>query len=107
MRLRLREAVGFDDHLLETGRIRLDLRRRTVDAGDGPIPLSTREFLLLKCLMRNNGDVCAREELLSQVWGYSFESGTNIVDVYVRKLRAKLGDELIDTIRGVGYALAA
>ena len=57
--------------------------------------------------MQRNGEVCSREELLSQVWGYSFDPGTNVVDVYVGRLRAKLGNEVIRTVRNVGYCLEA
>jgi DNA-binding response OmpR family regulator len=78
-----------------------------VDGGDGPVGLSNREFLLLQHLMRNAAAVCTREELLSAVWGFSFDPGTNVVDVYVRRLRSKLGGDAVETIRNVGYSLAA
>ena len=67
------------------------------------MPLSDREFLLLAALMRNAGRVVSKERLLSMVWGYHFDPGSNVVDVYVRRLRAKLGAEAIGTVRGKGY----
>lgn len=92
------------DAVLAKGMVRLELLRRTADAGDGPVALSEREFLLLKHLMEREGDVCCRQELLGEVWGYSFDPGTNVVDVYVGRLRAKLGAGLIQTVRNVGYS---
>jgi two-component system, OmpR family, response regulator len=87
--------------------VTLELLRRVADVGEGPVNLSEREFLLLQHLMRRRGQVCTREQLLGDVWGYTFDPGTNVVDVYVGRLRAKLGTELIETIRSVGYALQA
>jgi DNA-binding response OmpR family regulator len=87
--------------------IELDIDRRTADAGSGPVPLSGREFELLRHLMARHGDVCTREELLKEVWGCEFDPGTNVVDVGIRRLRCKLGAEVVATIRNVGYALEA
>lgn len=87
--------------------IELDLDRRTADAGGGPVCLSGREFELLRHLMVRKGDVCTREELLKEVWGCEFDPGTNVVDVGIRRLRCKLGAEVVATIRNVGYALEA
>jgi DNA-binding response OmpR family regulator len=92
---------------LAVGRLTLDLLRRVADAGAGPVNLSEREFLLLQHLMRKASEVCSREELLAEVWGYSFDPGSNVVDVYVGRLRSKLGPELIETVRSVGYRLEA
>src|SRR6266542_895438 len=89
--------------LLAAGRVSLDLLRRVADADSGPVNLSEREFLVLQYLMRKAGEVCTREELLADVWGYSFDPGSNVVDVYVGRLRSKLGSELIETVRNVGY----
>jgi two-component system OmpR family response regulator len=91
---------------LRVGRLTLDLRRQAADAGAGLVSLPNREFLLLEHLMRNAGGVCTREELLAAVWGYSFDPGTNVVDVYVRRLRAKLGADAVETVRHVGYSIA-
>ena len=104
----LRKPVaGPSDRHLRAGTAVLDLRRRVVDVGDGPVSLSPREFLLLERLMMAEGDVCTREELLSEVWGYSFDPGTNVVEVYVGRLRAKLGSKIIETVRNVGYCFCA
>jgi two-component system, OmpR family, response regulator len=88
---------------LAVGSITLDTIRRLADSGAGPIPLAEREFLLLQELMRNPGQVVSKERLLSAVWGYHFDPASNVVDVYVRRLRAKLGTEVIGTYRGKGY----
>ncbi len=92
---------------LNLGGIALDLERRRADAGEGPKQLSNREFLLLRHLMTREREVCTRESLLADVWGLSFDPGTNVVDVCVSRLRAKLGRPAIETVRNVGYALAA
>jgi DNA-binding response OmpR family regulator len=92
---------------LKVGDVALDTARRTVDYQGRSVVLSQREFVLLRHLMRRAGDVCGREELLSDVWGYSFDPGTNVVDVYVGRLRAKLSANLIETIRNVGYSFLA
>jgi len=91
---------------LQVGHLTLDLRRQAADAGAGLVSLPNREFLLLEHLMRNAGGVCTREELLAAVWGYSFDPGTNVVDVYVRRLRSKLGVDAVETVRHVGYSIA-
>jgi DNA-binding response OmpR family regulator len=107
IRTRLRQSqVISTTRYLDVGGVRLDLQRRTVSRGGERIGLSTREFHLLEHLMQRAGDVCRREELLASVWGYSFDPGTNVVDVYVRRLRGKLGDDLIETVRNVGYSYA-
>jgi len=108
VRARLRDASEVPaERVLRAGRLSLDLQRREADTGRGPVSLSTREFLLLEHLMRRAGDVCTRDQLLAKVWGYSFDPGTNVVDVYVGRLRAKLASEVIETVRNVGYALRA
>jgi DNA-binding response OmpR family regulator len=103
---RLRQAsADTGDGLLRAGGLTLDPHRRTADAGAGAVALSAREFLLLKHLVLNEGEVCTRAELLEEVWGCSFDPGTNVVDVYVRRLRAKLGAAVVETIRHAGYSL--
>jgi len=67
--------------------------------------LTAREFALAEVLVRHADHVLSREQLLSQVWGFDFDPGSNIVDVYVRYLRRKLGPGRIETVRGVGYRL--
>jgi DNA-binding response OmpR family regulator len=101
------ESDRVDARFLEQGGLKLDLRRRVAISNGRPVNLSTREFLLLEYLMRKEGDVCTRQELLAAVWGYTFDPGTNVVDVYVRRLRSKVGREIIETIRNVGYCYAA
>jgi two-component system, OmpR family, response regulator len=103
-RLRL-TTQSSSDGLVRAGGLTLDPHRRTADAGDGPVALSAREFLLLKHLAVKEGDVCTRSELLEEVWGCTFDPGTNVVDVYIRRLRAKLGTAVVETIRNVGYCL--
>jgi DNA-binding response OmpR family regulator len=92
-------------HTLRVGQLVLDLRHRTVSVGDVVTTLSQREFLLLQYMMRNVGMVCSREELLSEVWGFDFDPGSNVVDVYIRRLRSKVEGDLIRTVRNVGYEL--
>jgi DNA-binding response OmpR family regulator len=104
VRLRLRspgEAPPDDE--LAVGQVRLDLRRRRAFVGEREVDLSARELALAEVLLRNRGLVLSREQLLSQVWGYDFDPGSNVVDVYVGYLRRKLGAELVTTVRGLGY----
>jgi len=107
VRARLRAAARSPSTRLSTGRLTLDVIRRQVDSGAGPVALADREFLLLQELMRNAGRTVSKERLLSSVWGYHFDPETNVVDVYVRRLRAKLGAETIQTARGEGYRIDA
>jgi DNA-binding response OmpR family regulator len=106
IRSRLRQATSAlqPERTLRVGTVELDLSRRMVDTGVGRCSLSTREFLLLEHLMRHPTEVCTRDELLERVWGYTFDPGTNVVDVYVARLRAKVGTRAIETVRGVGYS---
>lgn len=103
IRLRLRHIDGADATTIEHGALVLDLRARTVRLEGRSIDLSAREFALAETLMRHPGQVLTREQLLAQVWGYDFDPGSNVVDVYVRYLRSKVGAEWIETVRGVGY----
>jgi two-component system OmpR family response regulator len=106
VRARLRpDADGDSERWLHAGKLTLDTTRRAAEIGGRSVSLSQREFLLLEHLIRRVGEVCGRDQLLADVWGYSFDPGTNIVDVYVRRLRAKLGAPVIETIRNVGYCL--
>lgn len=91
--------------ILTFGDIALDLRTRRVSAGGRPIDLSAREFTLLETFMRHPEQVLSRQHLLDLVWGYDYEPGSNVVDVYVGYLRKKLGSSLIETVRGMGYRL--
>jgi two-component system OmpR family response regulator len=107
VRRRVRQRAADGERYLHVGQLVLDLRARAADVGDGMVKLAAREFLLLHHLVRHRDEVCTREELLSDVWGYSFDPGTNAVEVCVRRLRAKLGQDLIETVRNVGYSFHA
>jgi len=107
VRARLRTAARSTQTRMSAGSLTLDMIRRQADPGSGPVPLAEREFLLLGELMRNAGHTVSKERLLSSVWGYHFDPGSNVVDVYVRRLRAKLGADAIVTVRGVGYRIDA
>lgn len=108
IRARLRQATsGPDERYLRRGDITLDLVRRVADAGTGWVMLPEREFLMLRNLMLRAGDVCTRQRLLEEVWGFGFDPGSNVVDVCVGRVRAKLGPDVIETVRGVGYRFAA
>ncbi len=103
VRARLRGDAPSLDDVLKVGEIALDLRTRWVTDGDNPIELSTREFELLRTFLEHPDQVLTREQLLSHVWGYDYDPGSNVVDVYVGYLRRKLGARRFETVRGVGY----
>jgi DNA-binding response OmpR family regulator len=90
---------------IRVGNLILDLLSRQVWVNDKPVELSAREFLLVEVLMRHPTQVMTREQLLDRIWGYDYDPGTNIVNVYIGHLRRKLGEDQIETIRGVGYRL--
>jgi DNA-binding response OmpR family regulator len=100
--LRLRRPENAESELTAHG-ISLDLRRRRATVSGAAVDLSAREFALAEELMRHPDQVLSREHLLSTVWGIDFDPGSNVVDVYVRYLRAKLGPDRIETVRGQGY----
>jgi DNA-binding response OmpR family regulator len=90
------------------GSLTLDLARRRAHVGERTADLSDREFKLLYHLVAHAGEVVSRERLLSEVWGYSFDPGSNVVDVCIRRLRTKLGSPSpIETVRHAGYRLVA
>jgi two-component system, OmpR family, copper resistance phosphate regulon response regulator CusR len=106
IRLRLRSDVRAPEAtVLRYGDLALDLRSRRAAVRTRPVELSAREFALAETFLRNPGQVLSREQLLSHVWGYDFDPGSNVVDVYVRYLRKKLGANRIETMRGAGYRL--
>jgi DNA-binding response OmpR family regulator len=107
IRLRLRSDRAPEATVLQHGHVGLDLRTRRAQVGGRTIDLSAREFALAEIFFRNPGQVLSREQLLSHVWGYDFEPGSNVVDVYVGYLRKKLGPAVIETVRGMGYRLNA
>lgn len=106
IRLRLRDDNAPEATVLHHGGLSLDLRTRRATVGGKTMELSAREFALAETFLRNPGQVLSREQLLSRVWGYDFDPGSNVVDVYVRYLRRKLGADRFVTVRGVGYRLA-
>ena len=91
--------------VLQMGDLALDLRTRRLKVSGKAIDLSAREFTLAETLMRHPNQVMSREQLLDLVWGYDYAPGSNVVDVYVGYLRKKLGNDLIETVRGMGYRL--
>ncbi len=103
VRLRLAGDRGGELTVLEAGDLSLDLRTRRASVGGRSVDLSAREFALLETFLRHPGQVLAREQLLSHVWGYDFDPGSNVVDVYVGYLRRKFGNATIATVRGMGY----
>jgi two-component system copper resistance phosphate regulon response regulator CusR len=105
IRLRMRSDPAPDVIVLTSGPLSLDLRSRRARVGERVVELTAREFALLEVFLRHEGQVLTREQLLSHVWGYDFDPGSNVVDVYVRYLRRKLGDDVIETVRGMGYRL--
>ena len=105
IRARLRDTGTKETTVLEAGGITLDLRTRRATVGQRTVELSAREFSLAETFLRHPGQVLSREQLLSHVWGYDFDPGSNVVDVYIRYLRTKLGPQMIETVRGMGYRL--
>jgi len=105
IRLRLRADRAPESTLLTTGDLALDLRTRRLLVDGRAIELTAREFALAEVFLRHPDQVLSREQLLSQVWGFDFDPGSNVVDVYVRYLRRKLGEHRIETVRGMGYRL--
>ena len=107
VRVRLRGEVHSGGELLKVGDLILHVGRLEANIGHGPVALTRLEFLLLRELMEHAGHSVGKGQLLASVWGYDFDPGSNVVDVCVRRLRSKLGFELIETVRGEGYRLAS
>jgi two-component system, OmpR family, copper resistance phosphate regulon response regulator CusR len=105
VRARLRGDRAREETMLRVGAAALDLRTRRARVGDRTVELTAREFAMAEMLFRHPGQVLSREQLLSHVWGYDYDPGSNIVDVYVGYLRKKLGKERITSARGMGYRL--
>ena len=104
--LRLRTETGSDSATVLSHRdLSLDLRTRRASVAGRSVDLTGREFTLAEVFLRNPGQVLSREQLLSGAWGYDFDPGSNVVDVYVRYLRRKLGADHFETVRGMGYRL--
>jgi two-component system, OmpR family, copper resistance phosphate regulon response regulator CusR len=106
VRLRLAGDRQAEVTVLTAGGLSLDLRTRRAHVDGRTVDLSAREFALAETFLRHPGQVLAREQLLSHVWGFDFDPGSNVVDVYVRYLRRKLGADRIETVRGMGYRLS-
>jgi DNA-binding response OmpR family regulator len=102
---RLRSKGTAETNVLKAGKVKVDLRSRRTTVNGKSVDLTAREFALLETLLRHAGQVLSRGQLLSNVWGYSFDPTSNVVDVYVNSLRKKLGDSVIETVRGAGYRL--
>ena len=105
IRAQLRGGGTAEQTVLEGGRITLDLRSRRATADGETVELTAREFTMLETLLRHSGQVLSQEQLLSHVWGYDYDPGSNVVEVYIGYLRRKLGAETIETVRGMGYRL--
>lgn len=106
VRVALRHTHARPTQLLAGG-LTLDLISRQVQTLAGRVPLAEREFRLLHELVANAGETLSKEHLLAAVWSYRFDPGSNVVDVYVRRLRAKIGNDVIKTVRGEGYRIDA
>lgn len=105
VRLRVRADRADEVTVLRQGGLTLDLRTRQAEVGGRTVELSAREFALTTTFLRHPGQVLTREQLLSNVWGFDHDPGSNVIDVYVGYLRRKLGNGRISTIRGMGYRL--
>ena len=107
VRVRLRDVAHPLGEVLRAGELLLDFGRLEANIGQGPMPLTRLEFLLLRELMEHAGQSVTKGQLLASVWGYDFDPGSNVVDVCVRRIRSKLGFDLIKTVRGEGYQLTS
>jgi DNA-binding response OmpR family regulator len=105
VRANLRPRTAVSPDVLRVGGISIALLQREVTIDGRSVSLSTREFSLLKAFVSHPREVLSRQELLSMAWGMDFDPRTNLVDVYVRYLRRKLGERVIETVRGAGYRL--
>jgi two-component system, OmpR family, response regulator len=107
VRVRLRDDPHLHGETIRAGDLVLDVWRLRADIGQGPVALTKLEFLLLRELAEHFGQPLRKEELLASIWGLDFDPGSNVVDVCVRRLRSKLGFDLIKTVRGAGYQLTS
>jgi DNA-binding response OmpR family regulator len=105
IRVRLRSDAAREATVLDAGAVTLDLRTRRATIQGRTVELTAREFTMLETLIRHRDQVLSREQLLSHVWGYDYDPGSNVVDVYIGYLRRKLGSNSIETVRGMGYRL--
>ncbi len=102
-RLRKVSNNAQQNNELVRGEVTLNINNRTVSTGSNSHELTPREFVMLEYLMENSNQVLSREQLLSRVWSFDHDPGSNVVDVYIRYLRQKLGSQHIETVRGAGY----
>lgn len=109
VRLITRKSVGNATNLYKVGDLTVDTKSREVKRSGTVIELSSKEYAILECLIRNAGAVMSREQIENSVWNYDYAGGTNVIDVYIRYLRKKIDDDfdtkLIHTVRGAGYVL--
>lgn len=105
VRARLREDPLAEPTILRVDNASLDLRTRRLTVDGRTAELTAREFAMAEMFFRHPGQVLSREQLLSHVWGYDYDPGSNVVEVYIRYLRQKLGESWITTVRGMGYRL--
>ena len=105
LRALARRGEGERPAVLAVGDLRLDPATREVRRGETPIVLSTKEFALLEIFMRRPGQVLSRLDLLEHAWDFAYENRSNVVDVYIRRLRRKIGPDAVETVRGAGYRL--
>ena len=108
-RLEVQLGAGLaEDDVLEIGQVRLDIGRHELAVDGEPVPLRPKEFALLEALMRRNGHLVTRGDLISDVWGYDYFGDTKTLDVHIKRLRSKIerdpkAPEYIETVRGIGY----
>ena len=107
VRARLRIDPAPPGEIIRSGGVALDVSHMVADIGHGPVSLTKLEFLLLRELMEHAGESVSKSRLLASVWGYDVDPGSNIIDACIRRLRSKLGFDLIKTVRGEGYQLVA
>ena len=105
VRVQLRDEGSPEVTVMRVGDLSLDLRTRRAEVDGATVTLTAREFTMLEMFLRHPDQVLSREQLLSHVWGYDYDPGSNVVDVYVAYLRRKLGKHRFETVRGMGYRM--
>jgi len=105
VRALVRRGPGPRPVLLAAGGLELDPAAHTAMLDGEPLELTAKEFAILEYFMRHPGEALPRRRLIDHVWDYAYQGDSNVVDVYIRRLRAKLGEETLETVRGVGYRL--
>lgn len=108
IRALLRRPAETIGEILKIGNLKMDLNKRKVTLGDKTIHLTNKEFSMLEYLLRNPDKVIKRDQILDHLWGFDFDSFSNVIDVHMKNLRTKLnakGSPVIETIRGVGYRI--